>query len=190
MWVVYSERPLRAEELCHALGVEIGATELDPENFPAMRTLLASCLGLLTVESSSSIVRLVHLTLHEYLTSNPTLLHRDPTLLNNGHTLLHSFHSTIAEACLTYLNFGSVRGISPTYLTMPLQTYASACWGEHARRGMTESVKTLALRLLGRFDEHQSAQIPLLYHCLQFEKDAAPKGPMGFTGLHRAAYFG
>jgi len=63
MWVLYSERPLLTQELCHALGVEIGSADLDPENVPALRTLLSSCLGLVTVESSSSIVRLVHSTL-------------------------------------------------------------------------------------------------------------------------------
>jgi hypothetical protein len=67
MWVLYSERPLRAEELCHALGVEIGSADLDPENVPALRTLLSSCLGLVTVEASSSTVRLVHFTLQEHL---------------------------------------------------------------------------------------------------------------------------
>jgi len=91
MWVLYSERPLVAEELCHALGVEIGSTDLDPENIPALRTLLSSCLGLLTVEAASSTVRLVHFTLREHLSSDTTLF--------------HSPHSTIAEACLTYLNF-------------------------------------------------------------------------------------
>ena len=34
MWVLYSERPLRVEELCHALGVEIGSADLDLENIP------------------------------------------------------------------------------------------------------------------------------------------------------------
>ena len=105
MWVLFSERPLRAEELCDALGVEIGSAELDLENIPALRTILASCLGLLTVELSSSTVRLVHFTLREHLSSDPTLS--------------HSSHSTIAEACLTYLNFGSVRDLSPTLDSVP-----------------------------------------------------------------------
>ena len=56
MWVLCSQRPLQAEELCHALGVEMGSSDLDPENVPALRTLLASCLGLVTVEASSSTV--------------------------------------------------------------------------------------------------------------------------------------
>src|ERR1700712_3916612 len=126
MWVLCSERPLRAEELCHALEVEIGSANLDPENVPAIQTLLASCLGLLTVEASSSIVRLVHLTLREHLTNDPTLLHYDPTirnigptLLHSGPTLLHSSHSTIAEVCLTYLNFGSVRDLSTAQDSAP-----------------------------------------------------------------------
>ena len=29
MWVLYSERPLWAEELCHALGAEIGSADHD-----------------------------------------------------------------------------------------------------------------------------------------------------------------
>jgi len=115
MWVVYSERPLRAQELCDALGVEIGSADLDPENVPALRTLLASCLGLVTVEASSLTVQLVHSTLQKYLL-------RDPILF-------HSPHSAIAEVCLTYLNFRCVRDPSLTLrsapTTTPLLEYAS-----------------------------------------------------------------
>jgi len=39
MWVLHSERQLGAKELCHALGVELGSTDLDHENIPALRTL-------------------------------------------------------------------------------------------------------------------------------------------------------
>ena len=73
----------------HALEVEVGSTDLDPENVPALRTLLASFLGLVTSELPSSTVRLVHFTLQEHH------VFRDPTLF-------HSPHSTITEVCLTY----------------------------------------------------------------------------------------
>jgi len=183
MWVLHSERPLRAQELCHALGVEIGSTGLDPENVPALRTLVASCLGLATVEASSLTVRLVHFTIQEYLSRNPTLF--------------HSPHSTIAEVCLTYLNFGCVRDLSPTLHsapeTMPLLEYASIYWGRHARKEVTENIKILALRLLDRFDEHISARLLLLHN----DRDNAGGpydrgwyGPIGFIGLHGAAYLG
>ena len=58
---------------------------------------------------------------------------------------------------------------------------------------MTEKVKTLALRLLDRFDKHISAQLLLL----QYNRDSSD-GPyyhgaeelMRFTGLHGAAFLG
>ena len=184
MWVLYSEKPLRAEELCHALGVEMESTEPDPENVPAIRTLLESCLGLLTVEASSATVRLVHFTLQEHLSNDSTLFHRP--------------HSTIAEVCLVYLNFGSVRNLSRTLKTlpsnMPLLEYASFYWGEHARRGMTENSKRLALRLLDKFDEHISTKLLLsrykkegLYKNYDIYLDPRPRG---FTGLHGASSLG
>ena len=179
MWVSYSERPLRGEELCHALGVEIGSADPDPESVPALRTLVASCLGLVTVEASSSTVRLVHFTLQEHLSSDPTLF--------------HSPHSAIAEVCLTYLNFGSVRCLSPTrysvLVTTPLLQYASVHWGEHAKRGMTEHIKILALRLLDGFDQHISAHLVLLHSRGEIYYRGVV-GPIGFTGLHGVAFLG
>ena len=183
MWVLYSERPLRAEELRHALGVEIGSVDLDQENVPALRTLVASCLGLVTVEQFSSTVRLVHFTLREHLLHDPTLF-RSP-------------HSAIAEVCLTYLNFGFVRDLSLTLYSassiMPLLRYASVYWGVHTSRGMGENVQSLALRLLDRFDEHISAQLLLLedrdYPFLD-QYYYGTRRTLGFTGLHGVAFLG
>jgi len=115
MWVLYSGRPLQVEELCHALGVELGSVNWDLENVPTLRTILASSLGLVTVEASSSTVRLVHFTPKEHLPSDPTLFF-DP-------------HSTITEVCLTYLNFRCVRDLSPAVLSATLLEYASCYWG-------------------------------------------------------------
>ena len=182
MWVLYSERPLRADELRHALGVEIGSVDHDSEKIPALRTLVASCLGLVVVEASSCTVRLVHFTLQEYLASDPTLFHNP--------------HSVIAEVCLTYLNFGSVRDLSPTVpsapSTMPLLEYALLFWWKHIRLGMTENNKILALRLLDRFHGHISAQLLLLYGRDMFVGlwFGGAKRPTGFTGLHGAAFLG
>ena len=183
MWVLYSERPLRAEELCHALGVEIRSTDLDPENVPALRILLASCFGLVKIEASTSTVRLVHFTLQEYLLNDPMLF--------------HSPHSTIAEVCLTYLNFQRVQDLSAIVYwapsTMPLIEYASCYWGEHATKGMTENAKLLALKLLDKFDKHISAQLLLLHY--NQTRGSGPyfygaRGPTGFTGLHGVAFLG
>ena len=183
MWVLNSERPLHPDDLCYALGVEIGSVDQDPENVPALKILLSSCLGLVTVEASSSTVRLVHFTLQEHLSSDPSLFHCP--------------HSTIAEVCLTYLNFGYVRGLSPDVdkapPAIPFLDYASCYWGEHARREMTENVKVLALRLLDRFDEHISATLLLLHYTSDsiWKRDLSDKcGKGNFTALHGAALFG
>ena len=95
MWVSHSERPLHVDELCHALGVEEGSVDLNTQNIPAIETLIASSLGLVAVEKSSSTVRLVHYTLQEHLYHNSNLFLKP--------------HSAIAEVCLTYLNFRHVR---------------------------------------------------------------------------------
>src|SRR5205807_4247746 len=183
MWVSNSERPLRTSELCHALGVKIGSRDLDPESVPTTRTLLACSLGLITVEASSSTVRLVHFTLQEYLSNNTGLF------LNA--------HSMIAEVCLTYLNFECVRKLSPTISsglpTVPLAGYASCYWGKHITREKIESVSPLALRLLAGFEQHISSQLLLLHrddkHLLGPGFDTSD-GPTGFTGLHAAAFLG
>ena len=67
MWASYSEP---AEEPCHTFGVEIESADLDPESVPALRALVASCLGLVTVGASSSAVRLVRFTFRASLVSS------------------------------------------------------------------------------------------------------------------------
>jgi len=188
MWVSNAERPLHTSELCHALGVKKGSTDLDHENVPEIRTILRCSLGLIAIEASSSTVRLVHFTLHEYLSNNPGVC--------------QSPHTMIAEGCLTYLNFRCVRELSSTLdsapSTVPLVEYASRYWGKHIRMEKTEFVSPLALELLIGFEQHISSQLLLLqYH------DSGPwwdwciyggvyggDGPNGFTGLHGASFLG
>ena len=180
MWVYHAERPLKIGELCHALGVR-GSVDLDIMDIPPMRTLLRCSLGLVTVEKSSSIVRLVHYTLREYLSHNPNLFPNP--------------HSRIAEACLTYLNYQHVRGFSPALSsvppTAPFVEYASCYWGTHAGLETTESVKILALRLLDGYDKHVSSKMLLLRGEGIWNPPLDQEGtPRGFTGLHGAAYMG
>jgi len=180
MWVSHAERPLHVDELCHALGVG-GSTDLDFRNIPAIETLLACSLGLITVEKSSSTVRLVHYTLQEYLSNNTDFFPHP--------------HSIIAEVCLTYLNFPHVRSFSPALRsvppTAPFVEYASCYWGVHARSGTTESVKALALKLLDGYDKHISSKVLLLHGVRAAEQPFGGDGaPTGFTGLDCAAYFG
>ena len=180
MWLSHSERPLKANELCHALGVEIGSTDLNSQNIPTIETLLGCSLGLVIVEASSFSVRLVHYTLQEYLCNNSDLF--------------HSPHAMIAEVCLTYLNFQCVMDLPPTFdwykSPITLLEYASCYWGTHARREITGSVNKLALRLLDRFDRHVSSGIFLSRSRSNWDWGLARSDPAGFTGLHCTAHLG
>ena len=84
----------------HALGVGIGSADLDPDNVPALRTLLSASLSIVTVEVSSSTVRPVCFLLQGHLSGNSILFH-NPL-------------STFAEVCFTCLNFRHVPVPSPT----------------------------------------------------------------------------
>jgi len=42
MWVAYMEWPLRADELCHALAVELASPDFNTSNIPSLSTLLLS----------------------------------------------------------------------------------------------------------------------------------------------------
>ena len=176
MWISRAERPMHIGELCEALGVEIGSRDMDRDNIPPEKTLLASCLGLATVDESS-VVRLVHFTLQEYFNQH------------SGH--FKDPQETMAEVCLTYLNFDSVVGLSPSLGGAPVETrllqYASSYWGLYARNGLTEGVKSLALRLLRKFGRHISAKL-LWWNFPEWERGL--KYSEGFTGLHCAAYLG
>jgi len=178
LWISQSERPMSVDELCHALGVQIGSTDYNPDSIPSMQTVLASCLGLVTVDKEGSKVRLVHFTLHEYF--------------NSGSEILQNPCTVMAEVCLTYLNFDCIKRLQPTPATetqkYPFLRYASYYWGRYAVNGTTEGVKLLALSLLDGFDSHISVMFLYSPHFDLLPRDQ--DFPKGFTGLHCVAYLG
>jgi len=182
MWISQSERPLRVDELCHALAVEIGSTHLDPDDVPSIEAILGCCLGLIVVDKEASTVRPIHFTLQEYLREHSTLF--------------SSPHGTIAEVCLTYLNLQSSKDPSPPssedMLKTPLLEYASYYWGTHARMETTDAGESLALKLLDQYDTHISATLLLskVYRDQGLVWDGDWPEPKGFTGLHVVAFFG
>ena len=143
MWVSHAERPLQIEELCHALAVEMGATDLDHENITPQDTVSGSCLGLVIVDKETSTVRLIHYTVQEYLSQPGILL---------------DAHKTLAQSCLAYLNYDQVKGFPalefPNHEEMPFLEYSSFYWGSHAKMELSNQAKTLALKLLNQYPNH------------------------------------
>ncbi|RPA98288.1 ankyrin [Choiromyces venosus 120613-1] len=124
------EWPLSVSELCDALRVEIGSTDLNTKNIPPIHTLLGSCLGLVTIGKETSRVHLIHSMLQEYLQAHTSLF-------DHG-------HARIAE----------VWGVN-----MPFLIYASYHWGYHAGKQMVEPVKMCALSILQDYEKHALASL-------------------------------
>ena len=179
MWILHSERPLKTNELCHALQVEIGSPDLNTENIPSIGTLLACCQGLVTVNKEASTVRLIHFTLQEYLRCHPELFGRA--------------HSTIAEACLSYLNSQKIKTLSarpfPDLQDTRFLEYSSLYWGMHAKRDLSDCAKLLALKLFDDYSNHISSKILLGAQKQHFGIVDFNKVPL-FSGLHSASFFG
>jgi len=204
MWISHSERPLKVDELCQALGVEIGSPDLNVDDIPSIGTLLVCCQGLVTVDKEASTVRLIHFTLQEYL---------------RGHPLFGRAHATMAEICLSYLNSYQVKAlpdypshdlwgtpfpedsdsgsdsdsdISETpafYSGIPLLEYSSLYWGVHAKRDLSDCARLLALKLFDNCGNHISPKILLLAEELRSWSVCFDR-PSMFSSLHCASLFG
>ena len=192
MWVSHSQRLLQIHELCHALAVEIGSTNLNLDNVPSVDTVLDSCLGLVIMDKNSTL-RLIHHSLREYL-------------LNEN--IFPRAHQTLAETCLTCLNFSEVNNLSSGCTgDLPYTSflkYSSIYWGIHAKVKLSDRTKSLAVELLSRNDNHISATL-LLQHLADdheeniacgillsqyLEDEDADASHHKFAGLHCASYFG
>lgn len=106
-WTFLAKRPLTVIELRHAFSVTIDFNKmqhgklqlpynksLDWDNLPSEKSLIHWCLGLVTIHEKTSTVRLVHNSLHNYL----TLSHEKGEIFPNG-------HSEIAYKCLQCMFF-------------------------------------------------------------------------------------
>ncbi|KAF8541995.1 ankyrin repeat-containing domain protein [Trichophaea hybrida] len=207
-WTFLAQRPMQVEELRHALAVNWIDTNLDWENFVSEQCLLSCCLGLVIIDEGASTVRLVHLSLQEYL-------------LSQQEKLFPMGHCEIAQTCLTYINFDIFKAIS---INLDKQVneyiflhYAIHNWGHHARIQTTMSLEVLGLTLLQHpttghymsralFNQIQELQIasPLCSdECKMFrfcgippmvpdywKEQALSNVSFCLPGLHVAVYFG
>jgi len=188
MWVSHAERPLRADELCHALAVELGSEIFNAGNAPSILALVDCCLGLITVDNETSTLRLIHPTLKDHLSTRSDIF--SPP------------HSTIAGICLTYLNSEQVKGIpvdhTPGVRDTPFLEYCSLYWAVHAKRDFSDDVKSIALGLFWEYRGHISSK--LLLEQIKYLDGGGSASNCGsvsgsdisshFSGLHWASFFG
>jgi len=147
-WITCAKRLLRVSELRHALAVEIGESQLDNDNLPDIVDMVSVCAGLVTVDSESDIIRLVHDTTQDYFERNQS-------------RWFPSAEKTIAATCITYLSFDIFKGdafavqtemsderVFMLYFDHPLFLYAAQYWGHHACRGPEINILDLVLDFL------------------------------------------
>jgi len=178
MWISHAERPLRADELCHALAVELGSTYFSAGNIPSVSTLVGSCQGLITVDKEASTVRLIHFTLQEYFSAHPDIFSKP--------------HSAMAEICLTYLNSQQVKALSTapsaSMENIPFLEYCSVYWGAHAKKELSGYARSLALELLkGHYSRIPTKLLLKQVRHFQFWRFDTWSP---FSGLHCASFFG
>ena len=177
-WITCANRPLTTSELRHALGVEVGESELDEENLPEVEDIISVCAGLVTVDEQSNIIRLVHYTTQEYFERTWT-------------SWFPSAQADIAITCVTYLSFDIFEtGSCPTEKDFetrlqwnPLYDYAARNWGHHTRLALKE-VEQLVLDFLESGAKvsasSQAMMVSGSYSCYWRQ----------MLGVHLAAYFG
>lgn len=183
-WITCAKRPLSTTELQHALGVEMGETELDPDNIPLVEDIVSVCTGLVTVDEESSIIRLVHYTTQEYFERTWKRWFPDA-------------QADITDVCATYLSFSAFESgpcrtdseFEDRLRSNQLYDYAARYWGEHACE--TGGISRVVLDLLKR-DSLVEAQVQAMMKIKRpwssgsYNQDF----PKRMQGLLVAAYFG
>jgi len=91
-WVTFSARPLTAVELQYAIAVEIGEPTFDETNITDIEEMISVCSGLVVIEETSNIAKLVHFTAQEYLR-------------RMWKSWFPDVHGFLTDTCLTYLSF-------------------------------------------------------------------------------------
>src|SRR5436190_8129738 len=93
-WISLAKRRLLVDELRQALAVEYedgldSPRQLDQDNLPSVNALADVCVGLVTIEHETRVIRLVHLTTQEYFDRYRV-------------ALFPNAESEISGVCLTY----------------------------------------------------------------------------------------
>lgn len=183
-WLSYSQRPLTALELQHALAVESGHKNLDEENLVDVEELVLVCGGLVVVSAESNIFTFVHMSAREYF-------------LDQRETQMATGQVAIASTCLTYLCFdcfanGSCandEALQQRLKENPFFAYASHFWGNHIQQVSSNEIANQALELLthdGRISSCSQVMLLPDSHNLHSSETSSK----GVSGLHLVAYFG
>jgi ankyrin repeat protein len=180
-WITCAKRQLTTIELRHALGVEVGGSELDEENLPEIEDMVSVCAGLVTIDEESGIIRLVHYTTQEYFERTQRQWFPDAQI-------------NITKICVSYLSFDEFESgvcqnneeFEQRLQSNILYDYAAHNWGYHAREA--SNLCPVVIEFL-----QKQGQVEASYQVLMATKQWSTYSqdiPKQMTGLHLGAYFG
>ena len=197
MWVSHARSQLRITELQHALATQVGDLQFDEDNLLQAKLIIDCCFGLIVLDNESSIVRLVHHTLQDFLQAR-----QQPHFANE--------ETQITKICLTYLGLDrpepssmqpQEHGHDPPRIfvsldDLPFLGYAAAHWGHHAQHAYPEDIEDLALKYhrstskVSRAGQSSSQSSSPLAELPRFRDIRRARSRGDLTGLHVAAGFG
>ena len=198
MWISHARTPLRIDELRHALAIEKDETIMDQDNLLQPRFIIECCSGLIVIDHESSIVRLVHHTLQDFLQAR-------------RQEMFPEAETQIANTCLTYLclqesgtsnlaceldNPADEQARVQGLRELKFLGYAAAHWGDHAKKASSNDIDVLALRFLTstsiieRAERSKFQFLPLQPGFNLHPRVEARYDCGNLSGLHVAARFG
>lgn len=182
-YVFCAHRQLSLDELLHALATVDGDEDFDHEMIDDEEVFQSLLHGLVRVESKTRLVRLTHLTLHEYLRTR-----RDD--------FPSQYEKQLSSACLTYLSFNTFSSgpfddggmMNQRLETYCFHDYASRYWAAHAVAHVHELLDKILSFL--QSDGQLGAAVQSAYLPLRQVVNRHMQYPKNFTSLHAAAYWG
>jgi hypothetical protein len=175
-WITYAKEPLTTKQLQQALTITTGSTKSDEDAEIHEQILISTCLGIVTIDSKSNVIRLVHYTTQEYIE-------------RIRETQFPEAQAVIAKSCLTCLGFDMfMEGPPPGKSTKSwmserclFTSYASLFWAEHVNdMGNRLDVQEVAFSVLT--DERKREVV--------FSIDESWENGEGRTLLHALAFYG
>ncbi|UKZ54630.1 hypothetical protein TrVGV298_008440 [Trichoderma virens] len=182
-WVTFVKREITILELQHALATEVGTPTLNHDCLPDLKDISYVCLGLVTVDEYSHIIRLAHYTAQQYLE-------------RTQNRWSSTANATIARCCLTYLSFnafGSGACLSDEEFedrvkSFPLYDYAANCWMHHISHD-EEPIKEVMCFLQSQTKVEASLQAMNAVKQHSFHKNYSQEFPWNMPILHLTIYF-
>ncbi|KAF3223692.1 hypothetical protein TWF679_000129 [Orbilia oligospora] len=187
MWITCASRRLTKAELQHAIAVEPEEpTEIDNDNISDIEDLISPCLGLVTIDEESNVVRLIHYTAQEYLERTKQSWFSNP-------------HNYLATTCITYLSYDNFKlgicsdedDLKERLRSNSLYRYAANNFAYHIRESSPGQTETLSLVLDFLLEDN------LLLACVQVSFNGrlwygiqSRDAMASLRALHVAAYFG